>query len=175
MFLMGYTVPHSTGGLGNIFSIGNFTINLYLDWALGHTIIHEDEGRQLQNTLQGNSGLSTKVRDCWTPENPNAKYARFASMDNNQSGNYTRVSSAFTYKGDYLCIRELSLSYKLPKSFLQKLRMSDASIILAGNNLHYFTAVPGVSPERGTDSTFYSGYANYPPIRKVSLGLKVTF
>ena len=37
-FLLGYTVPHSTGGLNNNFTYKNFTLNIFVDWALGHSI-----------------------------------------------------------------------------------------------------------------------------------------
>ena len=91
--------------------------------------------------------------------------------------NHTVVSglNLTVHKGDYLCIREFSVSYRLPQSVLSKLRMKDASVVLAGNNLHYFTAVPGVAPEVGASSTNDANYSNYPPSRRVSLGLKVTF
>lgn len=175
LFLLGYSIPHSTGGFGNTFNIGNFTVNLYLDWALGHTILHAQEARQFINTFTCNTAISEKVKDCWTPENPNAKYARFQVDGPLQSANFRNNSSDFAYKGDYLCIRELSVAYRLPKSFLGKIRMSDASVVLAGNNLHYFTAVPGVSPETGASSTNNASYSNYPPARRFSVGLKLTF
>ena len=174
-FLLGYSVPHSTGGFGNTFHMGNFTVNLYLDWALGHTIMHAQEARQFINTFTCNTAISEKVKDCWTPQNPDAKYARFQVDGPLQSQNFKNNSDVFAYKGDYLCIREFSVSYRLPQSVLSKLRMKDASVVLAGNNLHYFTAVPGVAPEVGASSTNDANYSNYPPSRRVSLGLKVTF
>lgn len=174
-FLLGYSVPHSTGGFGNTFHMGNFTVNLYLDWALGHTIMHAQEARQFINTFTCNTAISEKVKDCWTPQNPDAKYARFQVDGPLQSQNFKNNSDVFAYKGDYLCIREFSVSYRLPQSVLSKLRMKDASVVLAGNNLHYFTAVPGVAPEVGASSTNAADYSNYPPSRRVSLGLKVTF
>ena len=113
--------------------------------------------------------------DTWSPQNPDAKYARFYSGGESVSANFKNDSDVFAFKGDYLCIRELSLAWDLPKKFVSKLGMQGASITLAGNNLHYFTAVPGVSPEVGTMSTNAAGYNNYPPIRRISLGIKVIF
>jgi len=41
---------------------------------------------------------------------------------------------------------------------------------------YYFTAVPGMlSPEVGTGNPYASGFNVYPPIRRVSLGAKITF
>lgn len=174
-FLLGYTVPHSTGGLGNTITWKDFTFNLYLDWALGHSILDHTESVYMINTFNGNTALSSKVKDCWTgPGDTDAKYAKFQVMGNKQSANF-RDSNIFTYKGDYLCIREVSIAYKLPKKLISKIMMQDASVVLSGNNLYYFTAVKGVSPEVGASSTYDDSYANYPPVRRISLSLKVTF
>lgn len=174
-FLLGYTVPHSTGGFGNTLKFYNFTFNLYLDWALGHSILDHTESVYMINTFNANTTLSSKVKECWKgPGDTGAKYAKFQVMGNKQSSNF-RDSDVFTYKGDYLCIRELSLSYSLPKKIVRKVKMQDASIVLSGNNLYYFTEAKGISPEVGASSTYENDYANYPPVRRISLGLKVTF
>ena len=47
-------------------------------------------------------------------------------------------------------------------------------LTLAGNNLHYFTEVIGLSPEVGASSTYSGSFNTYPPIRKFSIGCKVT-
>ena len=70
---------------------------------------------------------------------------------------------------------EISLQYNVPTNKLTKLGIQNLAITLAGNNLHYFTAVKGVSPEVGASTTYNKDYYNYPPIRKYSVGVKVTF
>ena len=174
-FVIGYSVPHSTGGFSNTFRYKGLSLNVYLDWAIGHTIRHAQMARQFINTFTGNTALNAGVLDTWSPQNPDAKYARFYSGGESVSANFKNDSDVFAFKGDYLCIRELSLAWDLPKKFVSKLGMQGASITLAGNNLHYFTAVPGVSPEVGTMSTNAAGYNNYPPIRRISLGIRVIF
>lgn len=174
-FLLGYTVPHSTGGFGNTVTYKNLTFNLYLDWALGHSILNTIEGRQFINTFTGNTAISSKVKDCWSGVgDTDAKYAKFQSGGETQSANF-RASSVFNYKGDYLCIREVSIAYNFPKKWMSKIGVQDASVVLSGNNLYYFTEVKGISPEVGTSDTYNDSYSCYPPIMRVSLGLKVTF
>ena len=78
-FLLGYTVPHSTGGLGNTIVFRNWTFNLYLDWALGHSILNDTEARYFINTFTSNTAISSKVKDCWTHVgDTDAKYAKFS-------------------------------------------------------------------------------------------------
>jgi hypothetical protein len=53
--------------------------------------------------------------------------------------------------------------------------IDNITLTLSGNNLHYFTSVIGMSPETGTDNAYSSGFYTYPPIRRISVGVKVTF
>lgn len=174
-FLLGYTVPHSTGGMNNTFRYKGLSLNIFLDWALGHSILNTTESRMFINTFTGNTAISDKLKNSWQGVgDTGAKYAKFQTGGETQSANF-RASNVFNYKADYLCIREISLSYNLPKRWISRLGMQDVSVVLAGNNLHYFTAVEGVSPEVGTSDTYNDSYSNYPPIRRLSVGLKITF
>lgn len=175
-FFLGYTVPHSTGGLNNNLTFRNISLNVFVDWALGHSINNNSEMRYFMNTFANNYTLIDKVKQTWKAPGDKTKYARFTANDpDDGNANFSRTSNIFNYKGDYLCIREISLQYNVPSSKLGKLGMQNLAITLAGNNLHYFTAVEGVSPEVGASTTYNAGYYNYPPIRKYSIGVKVTF
>ncbi|HML71432.1 MAG TPA: TonB-dependent receptor [Macellibacteroides fermentans] len=175
-FLLGYTVPTSTGGLNNSFSYKNFNLNIFLDWTLGHSIQNSSEMRYFMNTFANNYTLIDEVKECWSKPGDNTKYARFTANDpDDGNSNFSRSSNVFNYKGDYLCIREVSLQYNVPSSKLGKFGIQNLAFTLSGNNLHYFTAVKGVSPEVGTSTTYNSSYYNYPPIRRFSAGIKVTF
>ena len=175
-FLLGYTVPHSTGGLNNNFTYKKFTLNIFLDWALGHSINNNSEMRYFMNTFANNYTLINDVKKCWKQAGDNTKYARFTANDpDDGNANFSRTSNIFNYKGDYLCVREISLEYDLPHNKLARLGVQNVAVTLAGNNLYYFTAVKGVSPEIGASTTYSSSYYNYPPIRKYSIGIKMTF
>jgi TonB-linked SusC/RagA family outer membrane protein len=175
-FLLGYTVPHSTGGLNNSFTYKNFNLNIFMDWALGHSINQNSEMRYFMNTFANNYTLIDEVKKCWTQPGDNTKYARFTANDpDDGNANFSRTSNIFNYKGDYLCIREISLQYNLPVSLIKRIGMQNMAITLSGNNLHYFTAVKGVSPEIGASTTYNGSYYNYPPIRRYAVGIKATF
>lgn len=88
----------------------------------------------------------------------------------------------FVEKADYLCLRDVSLSWSLPKAWLRKLHISDVTLTVSGNTLCYWTAVHGVSPEAATtgglytaSSTYDTGFSPYPPTRKVLFTAKLTF
>ena len=178
MYLLGNTIPHTTGGFGNTFTYKGFTLNIYLDFAFGHSISNGYLQRQMCNFMGGNTSLPRELLKAWNEgDDPaKAKYARFSGNDSDDlNKNYRDNSDIFVQKADYLCIREVSLSYQMPTKLVKKAGMQDVRFTFAGNNLHYFTDVIGLSPEMGSASTYNASFNTYPPIRKFSFNVKVTF
>lgn len=180
-FELGVTVPHTTGGLNNAFSYKNFSLNIFVDWALGHSINHNAYMRYFMNTFANNYTLVDEVKKTWTGEGDDTKYARFTANDPDVgNSNFSRTSNVFNYKGDYLCIREVTLQYRVPEKVIGRLGLKDLALTVSGNNLHYFSAVQGmgISPEVGASTTYSNAtgneYYNYPPIRRFSFGAKIT-
>jgi len=176
-FCLGVTVPTFTGGLTNNFRYKNWTLSIYLDWAMGHVIFDEAYNRYFYSTYTCNYALAAEVLKCWKQEGDQTRFAKFTANDSAWGNdNYNRsVNDIFTYKGDYLCIREISLQYSMPEKLFKKNILKGVTFTLSGNNLYYFTQVKGISPEMGTASTYGDGYNNYPPVRRVSFGAKLVF
>lgn len=180
MYLLGNTLPTSTGGLGNTFTYKNLALNIYVDWALGHSISNNLLQRQMCNFFGNNTSLPTEIRKTWDPESgqdvSDAKYARFGGNDSDDlNKNFRPNSNVFTTKGDYLCLRDISLQYTLSNDLLKRAKISNIIFTVSGNNLHYFTKVIGMSPETGTENAYSSSFYTYPPIRRISFGIKLTF
>lgn len=175
-FELGVTVPHTTGGFSNYFKYKNLSLNIIMDFALGHSINDEAYMRHFMNTFAYNSALVEQAKNTWSPSNPNATYARLTANDpGDGSRNFGRTSSAFNFSADYLSIREVTLNYDIPKDIYSDKGIDNVSLYFSGNNLYYFTSLIGTSPEEGTDSTYGGGYNNYPAIRRIALGVKVVF
>ena len=183
-FLLGYATPHSTGGIGNAFRYRNWSLNIYMDYALGHSIQNEMQMRYFMATMGNcNWNLVNDVKQCWSQPGDKTKYARFTANDPDWGNrNFSRMSDVFVEKGDYLCIRDISLSYKLPVRWTSRLGMKDVTLTVSGNTLYYWTAVHGVSPEAATTgglynsaSTYATGFSPYPPARKILFSAKFTF
>ncbi len=190
MYELGNVMPHSIGGIGNTLTYKNWTFSIYFDYALGHSIYNYMKSRFFQNTLGNcNSNLDKMVYDAWKyPGDADAKYARFFPNDADFGNrNYSRASEFNVEKADYLCLRDVSLSYELPSKWLSKIKVQKLMIGVSGNTLHYFTGVSGaINPETGmatdSDANQYSstnnGSANgnfFSPTRKLLLNLKITF
>ncbi|MGN6418078.1 MAG: SusC/RagA family TonB-linked outer membrane protein [Pseudobacter sp.] len=174
-FLLGYTIPHTTGGITNTFTYKNFTLNVFMDYALGHTVQNYLQERYFMGTFNYNYNLTNEVKKAWTKPGDKTPYAKFFANDaDDGSRNYSRVQNVFSEKGDFLCLREVTLAYNLPAGLLQKAKIKNLTVYVSGNNLYYFTAVNGVSPERGTGSTYDTDYNPYPATRRMAAGIKLT-
>lgn len=178
MFCLGVTVPPFTGGFNNTFRYKNLSLSVYLDWAVGHSIFDESFSRYFYGTFTNNYALANDVLKAWKQPGDKTRYAKFWANDSNWGNdNYNRApTNTFTYKGDYLCIREVTLQYSLPKHLFTKVGVKGVTFTVSGNNLYYFTYTKGISPENGA-STTYDGtvFHNYPPIRRISFGARLIF
>ncbi|HMP91728.1 MAG TPA: hypothetical protein PKD90_02585, partial [Phnomibacter sp.] len=100
--------------------------------------------------------LADLVGKNWSPNNPNAPYPRLTwNMRDNALGSNGEPSpqtlgtrtTRFLYKGDFVRLKTLSISYALPSTWVRYLKMKSAKIYVSGQNLLTFTAYPGFDPE----------------------------
>lgn len=191
MYELGNVMPHSTGGLGNTFRYKNLTLNIYVDYALGHSIYNYMKSRFLQNTLGNcNSNIDKMAYDCWRyPGDTHAKYARFFPNDADYGNrNFSRISDFNVEKADYLCLRDVSLYYDLPEKWIRGWWVKKFTVGVTGNTLCYWTGVSGsISPETGmgtgTSDSMYTAVSTgsssnssiAPAARKILFNIKITF
>jgi len=103
--------------------------------------------------------------DYWTPANQGA--------DIPSPGADKTVAEAFkshlqVQKGDYFKIKDITLSYNLPKNLLKKAYISNARVYCSMKNFITFSHFDNYDPERG-------GSVNFPLMKQVVVGLNVTF
>jgi hypothetical protein len=144
---LGRTIPRWTGGFN--FSVGWKGIQLFtrLDYALDFV---QMDFRQMWalGSMQGEFNGTDLVKDTWTPANPNAKYPTYMNQDQQLKKNYDRNSDMFWVSSSYLCIREVTLSYAVPKSILNKARIAGLTVMVTGQNLGYISNTMLKLPER---------------------------
>src|SRR5207247_3012308 len=75
----------------------------------------------------------------------NGKPAFLTPLDSSKTVN--DVQEAYIQPGDFVRLRELSLTYTLPPVWARAFRSQTASITVAGQNLHLWTRYEGYDPE----------------------------
>ena len=102
----------------------------------------------------------------WTAANPNAEYFRIYGQGNN-SGYNTRAQTKYLMNGSYLRVKNVTLSYNFPKSWLAPITLTSLKAFVSCENLHTFTKLmKGYDPERLS--------WGYPFYRTISFGFNVT-
>lgn len=82
-------------------------------------------------------------------------------------------STRYLYKGDFIRLSNIAISYQLPKSLLRKLPLQELKIFVQGHNLATWTPYAGQDPENV--SALGSGYFLYPQQQSFTIGLNANF
>ncbi|MFI1773034.1 SusC/RagA family TonB-linked outer membrane protein [Thalassobellus citreus] len=158
---LGTTIPEFYGGLTNTFKYKNWTLDFLFqfvkkeDWDYKnkqYTAIggRQNFGSEVYNGVQSNSSdfpaPTTAFNPLW----------------------YNYIGSTASW-GDasYIKLKNVYLSYSLPKALNSKIGFANATIYFQGQNLVTFTNYLGLDPE--TTGLFT------PPLRTFSLGLNLSF
>ena len=187
---LGNIYPRYTGGFSTDVSYQNFSFYARFEYALGHTIYNDQLARTLGN-YQGTFNYTTLQKQSWSPTNEVTSIPKVYYADQVQGAgkqNYTRGNNANTVlngnnssmyeKGNYLALREITLSYDFTKNVLAKTKiLSQARIFLSANNLFYSTKFRGFSPEppmlNGVINGVFQG--TYPTPKTYVIGAQITF
>ncbi len=103
--------------------------------------------------------------DHWSPENPTAKYPRAGEW----SGPYGAVGSTFWLRnGAYMRLKNLNVSYSLPKKWISPAKMQSARLFFNGSNLFVISGIKEMDPEQNT-------LDSYPIMRTFTGGINITF
>lgn len=162
--------PHVTGGFNTTLKWKNLQLYAAFDYALGYKI-YDQTNVWFLGCMQGAYNMTTNVKDTWSEENPNGSLPKYYWADQLGKSNYNRVSTMFCYNANYLSIREISLTYSLPKSWINRARLENVDISVTGQNLGYITQCDMVATPETLSERAGSGYA-LP--RTLMFGISVT-
>ncbi len=172
--------PHFTAGLRNTFSLKNWTLSFLFDIRVGGDMYN---GTANVMRFHG-THVDTESREefvVWEGVNINTGEANTVEINLDQSF-YSRyglvgVSEAGVEEVNWLRLRDLSLSYTLPKSLAQKLKVSAASIAFTSRNLWLLTNYTGIDPETslsGAGNGMGRDYFNSPNTKSFGVQLQLT-
>jgi hypothetical protein len=88
------------------------------------------------------------------------------------------VPYAYLEDGDFIKLRDLSLTYSLPQNLVQRVGANAASITLAGHNLALWSDYSGLDPEvngYGNRSFVRADIYAVPMIRRMTMSVNLSF
>lgn len=164
---VGNMYPTFTGGVTNSFAYKHFGLSIRTDFETGQTI--QNYAKQTADGQSQGDGMPSLdfYQNSWKKQGDITNTPRYLWQDSEAN---ISANSTYYEKGDFLCIREVTLSYILPvTTFLKKVGVSSLRLGLTGSNLHYFTGYKGNNPEEGGID-----YGHYPNPRGIIGSVKIT-
>jgi TonB-linked SusC/RagA family outer membrane protein len=162
------TSPKYTFGITNNFSfsnndIGTFGLSVMVYSRIGHTILYD-----FYNAFKpGNQILENgPYVDAWTPVNTGARFPRYYTNGTNTSPSIMQTLAYMD--ASFVKIKDITLSYSLPKKLLEKYNISGIKFYYTGKNLFTFSKIDNYDPEVG-------GTQNFPLAKQHIFGLNLEF
>jgi len=170
-YYYGTTVPKVSGSFTNKFSYKGFDLTAMFIFNLGHKI-GTYAGTMLTGRLNFNRSANFDKR--WRQpgdEEHTIMPSAYEDPYNTGRGLYDGIfsySDILYQSASYAKLRELTLSYSLPKHICDKLKMQSVKVRLTGHDLFKIVANSrGVDPEIGLNNYNYGAYC--------SAGLSINF
>jgi len=125
------------------------------------------------------------MKDVWSPEKPNAYYPRYRGyVALSGTRELAVVQSRYLQNAAYVRLKNLNISYSLPKAWCTKASLTSAKVYFTGQNMFTFTPLhryaANYDPEviNGSDPEVNSGSGNgysYPMLKTFTAGINLTF
>ena len=148
--------PTITGGFGNLFSYKNFRLNVFITYSFGNKIRLDNAFSAAYSDM---NSMPKEFKNRWTiPGDENiTDIPTIASRRQYKNDQYLSYAyNAYNYStariadGGFIRMKEISLTYDLPTTFLKKIGLSTASLKIQGTNLFLIYAdkkLNGQDPE----------------------------
>jgi hypothetical protein len=156
-----YDPPHF-GGFNTVANYRGIELSAQFVYMFGHHIYNNDR-LNVENPAYVISNVSAALLTEW--QNP-GDVTNIPSPFNDFQGSTTR----FLEEGKFLRLRNVMLSYDLPRTLLEKIKLQSARFFVQGQNLAVWSKFLGYDPEVATGSL---GGAQYPQLKTITVGIGI--
>jgi TonB-linked SusC/RagA family outer membrane protein len=174
---IGSPLPKFTYGMTNRFTYMGVELSVLLQGSYGNKILNAAD--RYTNYYNGSFNVRTNALNRWRSAGDPGDGMTPRAVNPNPSS-VAVVSTRNIFDGSFLRIRNVTLGYSLPTSWIKKAKIGSARIYVAAENLFTFTDYFGYNPEinvwAGSNQPRYGvDQGTYPVARSFSLGLNVGF
>ena len=166
---LGSQIPKYTFGLSFNGAYKGFDLNIFLQGIAGvKGMLNAYAGWALWS--EGNI-QKWQMEGAFDPQNPE-RYPEYPRIENlgNAIGSNTQTSDFWVRNASYLRIKNISLGYTLPKSWLRNSLISSLRIYAATENPYTFHSFPD-----GWDPEVSNGGSFYPVLKNFTFGVNLKF
>ena len=193
--IIGNINPDWIGGIRNKFSYKSLAFSFLIDTKHGGDVFSTDQwygvGTGLSDGTAGNNDLGLPKRN--TPVNgggvilpgvyadgtPNTTRTAYSTGGAITNAYTNGPRSQYVYDAGFIKLREVNITYTLPSSLVQKMKLVDAKVSLIGSNLWIIQKnLPDADPESGLGSNVGSqglSIGSLPTTRNIGCNLTIKF
>jgi TonB-linked SusC/RagA family outer membrane protein len=188
--IVGSTEPNFIGGLTNVVTYKGWELDVFFYFTQGNDILSMKDFFLVHGGTQNGIGFDRRQLDRWqkpgdvtdipkpTKYNLNPEQKNNASA-NNYTGQVANLSSRYLSDASFLRLKNIAISYTLPKSLTSTLHFHRIKATLSATNLWIWTKYKGLDPEVSAQSenqnTAGYDWATIPQPRTVELKFNFTF
>ncbi|MBS1742795.1 MAG: TonB-dependent receptor [Bacteroidetes bacterium] len=154
------------GGITNTFNYKGIELEVFWIYSFGNEIYNNDR-LNVENPAYLVSGLSKDLLREW--RNPGDITNIPSANSDYQLGN----TNYFLENGGFWRLRNIRLSYDIPKSFLGKSTINSLRVFVQGQNLYTYTKYRGYDPELPPAEQSVHQGAVYPPLKTITFGINI--
>ncbi|MCV2484079.1 TonB-dependent receptor [Flavobacterium sp. SH_e] len=165
----GSAIPDLFGSFGNSFKYKGLKLDILFSYQIGGKMYDTNYAGLMHTGNNYGSALSVDALKRWQKPGDITDVPR---LDVNRNTQSTAASDRWLIGSDYLALRQINLSYKMPDELTSKFEIDNAVIYVNGENLMLFTKRQGMDPTQTFNGTTQNRYI---PSRVISLGLNLNF
>lgn len=164
------TDPKFYGGFQNTIRYKGFEIELLFQAVrqMGITsFYYSNDNTNPGNFFPAYSNQPITVIDRWRKPGDKTRVAFYTTGSN--VSNWTPLTDVgYTYKASFIRLKNISLSWQIPKRYLERVLMNTGRIYFQGQNILTITQYPGLDPENQSNRAL-------PPLSTLTIGAQFSF
>jgi TonB-linked SusC/RagA family outer membrane protein len=176
---VGSPFPDFSGGFGTLLEWKGLRFSAAFNYVYGNEIYNATR-KEIDNDGANNNVAAMKLQKGWSRwEKPGDNATHPKPMLGGNRNSYEH-SSRFLEDGSYLRLRNVKLSYSLPKKWVSKVLLNNLTVSLSADNLFTLTNYSGMDPDvplyrTGTWNLPGLSYFKYPISKQFLAGIEINF
>lgn len=175
--IIGNPHPDCTFGFTNTFSYANFTLKVFLRGSLGGDVMNMAFASTPYRMIA--NGPASLLNRWQSEEMPGDGKTARVLLTNRGVLDTSQLNSSYIEDGSFLNLQNISLSYRIPSSITQRVKLKTLALTFSVNNAYMWTKYTGYNPEARINigSTLSPGvdWGTYPLARTYMMTVATYF
>ena len=163
-------IPDLSGGLSTSLYVYGFDISVQTAFQIGGWVRDSHYATLMSSSVSQGGNYHRDMFQRWTPSHTDTDIPKL--VYNGQDANISDYSDFFLTKASYFSLKNVTIGYTFPKSWVSKAGIERLRIYASGENVWLLSKRKGLDPRQSMSGLTGSVYS---PMSAYSLGLNLSF